>query len=55
MSILCWLGANIGTVIVALAIAAIVGVIIARMVINKRRGVSSCGCGCSQCGMCNRK
>lgn len=46
---LSWLSANIGTIIVlAIVIAVIVSVIIS-MHRNKKKGCSSCGCGCKDC------
>jgi len=44
-----WLIANLGTIILILVIAAIVGLIIFNMVKNKKRGKSSCGCNCCNC------
>ncbi|MGI5874443.1 MAG: FeoB-associated Cys-rich membrane protein [Bacillota bacterium] len=54
-----WLIANIGTVIVALVILALVGFIVGRGV-KKRKvsGSSGCGCGCGGCAMeehCHKK
>jgi hypothetical protein len=46
-----FLKANIGTILIIAALVCIVGLIIARMIINRRRGRSSCGCGCSGCAM----
>ena len=39
-----------GTVIVALVLAAIVGLIIWSMVKDKKKGKSSCGGNCAHCG-----
>lgn len=49
---------NIATIAVCLILAGITGAIIARMVIDRKKGVSSCGCGCGSCPMssaCNQK
>ena len=46
-----WLSQNIGTIIVGAVVVAIVGLIVWRMVANKRAGKSSCGCGCESCAM----
>ncbi|HOQ13906.1 MAG TPA: FeoB-associated Cys-rich membrane protein [Bacillota bacterium] len=49
---------NIATIAVCLILAGIAGAIIARMVIDRKKGVSSCGCGCSSCPMssaCHQK
>ena len=39
-----WLSQNIGTIIVGAVVVAIVGLIVWRMIANKRAGKSSCGC-----------
>lgn len=39
------------TVIVASIIAAIFLAIVIRGIINKKKGKSSCGCGCSGCAL----
>ena len=47
-----WIIANIGTIIVASALAATVAVIVMKMANDKKAGKScSCGCGCSQCAL----
>ena len=47
-----WIIANIGTVIVALVIVAIVAGAIIKLRKDKRAGRScSCGCGCSGCAL----
>ena len=49
---------NLGTLIVTLALAAIVGLIVFRLIRDKKRGKSSCGCGCADCpmsGSCHTK
>lgn len=46
------------TIIISLALAAVVASIIAGMVKNKKAGKSSCGCGCENCAMskeCHKK
>ena len=40
-----------GTVIVALALVAIIGLIVWSMVKDKKKGKSSCGAGCAHCAM----
>jgi len=43
-----------GTIIVLAIVVIIVGAVVAKLVRDKRRGVSSCGCGCDACGVgCN--
>jgi len=49
---LMWLQQNYPTILVALALAGVVGLIIASMVRKRRRGASvgcGCGCGCAGC------
>ncbi len=46
-----WLANNIGTIVVTIILAAIVAVIVYRMVKDKKKGKSSCGCGCANCPM----
>ena len=46
-----WLSQNWGTLLVAAVVVAILGVVVWRMVANKRAGKSSCGCGCGGCAM----
>ena len=53
-----WLIANIGTILVGLAVLAVVVFIIALKVRDKKKGKSSCGCGCEHCAMngaCHQK
>ena len=56
MSILIsWLIANIGTILVGMVVLAVVALVIAMMVRNKKKGKSStCGCGCSSCAMAGK-
>jgi len=48
---LAWLTANIGTIVVALAVAAILALIIRGVLKDRRQGKSTCGCGCKDCPM----
>ncbi|MDD6395228.1 MAG: FeoB-associated Cys-rich membrane protein [Firmicutes bacterium] len=53
-----FLAAHSGTVVVAVIIAAVVALIVVNMVRDRKKGKSSCGCGCSNCpsaGMCRKK
>ena len=43
------MGAYAGTIIVVLLLAVIVGLIIRKMVCDKQKGKSSCGCNCGCC------
>ena len=46
-----WLAHNIGTVIVTLVLAAAVTFVIVKTVKDKKRGASSCSCGCGGCSL----
>ena len=46
-----WLLENWSTIVVGLALAAVIGGIVLHMIRQKRRGETSCGCGCSNCAM----
>lgn len=48
---LAWISQNIATVIICAGLIALVAAIIIGMVQKKKKGVSSCGCGCSNCPM----
>lgn len=48
---LLWLQQNIGTIIVCIILIAIIGLIVAKIIKDKRKGKSSCGCGCANCAM----
>ena len=50
-----WLIANIGSILVGAVVVAVVALIIAMMVRNKKKGKSStCGCGCESCAMAGK-
>ncbi|MBR5975821.1 MAG: FeoB-associated Cys-rich membrane protein [Clostridiales bacterium] len=42
---------NLGTIVISLILAAVVALVIVKMVRDKMKGKSSCGCGCSNCAM----
>ena len=46
-----WIGENAGTVIVSIALIALVAGILVRLCKNKKQGKSSCGCNCGCCPM----
>jgi flagellar biogenesis protein FliO len=48
---LLWLETNLGTILVALVLIAIVALIVRKLIRDKRSGRSSCGCGCANCAM----
>ena len=49
-----WLAHNIGTVIVTMVLAAAVTFVIVKTVKDRKKGASSCGCGCGGCALKNR-
>lgn len=46
-----WLAKNAVTVIICAVLIAVVAAIIYSMIRNKKKGKSSCGCGCAECPM----
>lgn len=42
---------NIATIIICAALLVIVGAVIVGMIHGKKKGKSSCGCGCANCPM----
>ena len=42
---------NVGTLVVLLAVAAVVALIVFRLIRDKKQGKSSCGCNCADCPM----
>lgn len=50
---LAWFTENLGTIIVTLILVAIVALIIAKMIRDRKsgKGTGSCGCGCEHCAM----
>ena len=49
---LAWLAENLGTIVIALILFAVVTAVIVSMVRNRKKGKSSCGCDCAHCGCC---
>ena len=53
-----WFSENLGTIIVTLLLIAVLAGAVMSLVRKKKRGESSCGCGCSSCalhGTCHKK
>ncbi|CDD54430.1 MULTISPECIES: FeoB-associated Cys-rich membrane protein [Ruminococcus] len=53
-----WFSANIGTILVLLIVCALVALVVRKMLRDRRKGKSSCGCNCGCCpnsGMCHSK
>ena len=48
---LTWLSANLGTILVLAVLLAVVGMILRKMIRDKRQGKTSCGCGCEGCAL----
>lgn len=46
-----WFTENLGTILISAALIAAVAAVIAGMLRDKKKGKSSCGCGCSSCTM----
>lgn len=46
-----WITANLGTIVVSAVLVLVIGLIIARMIGNKKSGKPSCSCGCSECAL----
>ena len=46
-----WLADNVGTVLAVLALVIIIAAIIIKMIADRKKGKSSCGCDCGCCGM----
>ncbi|NCB63616.1 MAG: FeoB-associated Cys-rich membrane protein [Clostridia bacterium] len=44
-----WLIENLATILISLALVAVVTAIVVDLIRKKREGKSSCGCGCSSC------
>lgn len=51
-----FLAANWGTLVIGLAVAAVIVLVICKLRRDKKKGKASCGCGCKNCpsaGMCH--
>ncbi len=46
-----WFEQNLGTLVIGLAVLAVVALIVWKMAKDKKNGRSSCGCGCANCAM----
>lgn len=44
-----WISDNLGTIIISLILLVVVGLVIYKMISDKRNGKSSCGCNCASC------
>lgn len=53
-----WIGENLATIVICVILVLMVAAILIRMVRNRKKGISSCGCGCANCpmsGACHSK
>lgn len=53
-----WISENIATILICIVLLGIVAAIIAGIIRDKKKGKSSCGCGCANCpmsGSCHQK
>ena len=46
-----WIASNLSTILISLVLLAVLGAIVQNMIRKKKRGETSCGCGCSNCAM----
>ncbi len=44
-----WLQANLATILVALIVFAVLALVLVKMIRDRKRGKTSCSCGCSAC------
>lgn len=55
---LSWISENLATIIICIGLMAVVAAILVSMIRNRKKGKSSCGCGCADCpmgGACHSK
>ncbi len=46
-----WIMENLATIIIGVVLMMVIATVIVSMVRSKRKGKSSCGCGCAGCAM----
>lgn len=46
-----WIAENIGTISVTAILVLVVALIVRKLVADKKKGKSSCGCNCAHCAM----
>ncbi len=49
-----WLTANLGTITVGLVVAAVIALIVVNILRKRKKGQTTCGCGCADCPMKNK-
>ncbi|MDE5671723.1 MAG: FeoB-associated Cys-rich membrane protein [Eubacterium sp.] len=55
---LAFLTENLATIIIAVIVIGILAAVIAKMIKDKKKGKTSCGCGCENCAaseICHKK
>lgn len=46
-----WISANLGTIVIAGVLLAVIVLISIQLIRDKKKGKSSCGCNCTHCAM----
>lgn len=46
-----WISANLGTIVIAGVLLAVIVLISIQLIRDKKKGKSSCGCNCAYCAM----
>ncbi len=50
-AVISWLIQNGATIVISVILIAVVAAVVTHMIKNKKKGRTSCGCGCSNCPM----
>ena len=48
---LSWLAQNLATILICLFLAAVIAAILVKLVNDRKKGKTSCGCDCAHCSM----
>lgn len=51
---LVWLAENGATIAIGAVVAAVLGLVVYKMIKDKRNGRSGCGCGCANCALADK-
>ena len=54
MLMLAWITSHWVDILLVIAVAGIVVLVICKMILDKRKGKSSCGCNCGSCAMAGK-
>lgn len=49
-----WISANLGTIVIAGVLLAVIVLISIQLIRDKKKGKSSCGCNCAHCAMAGK-